>query len=384
MDQRNNRLHGFESYRNPFTPGFGTANSNPYGTQSGLFYGATPIDYRGDLTPPSQSRIQSPTKALGTTAGYTFPVPTYTHAINANQYYDPNISGGLNTTVYFDGEYIAPYHHEADEMNLYAPTQEDQPFNTTDLEWLYRLQDVDGGSLYSRLAYLAPLSFLNPIDGLRRRRMFALDTFDTTTFSWAPDDVLGNSFANSTQGVNSVGDQFVNNTTFGYPNGTNPSFVSMSNAGFMHLSTGTTGLEGQTTSTSSSTVFGQLGGTQATNQLGMPTPQLAHRDRRINLNYPLPVSNSPIEPVRQKWIRDTYTLLKSVLPPKSVDTPEELAQLSQFVVNIIDFRDPDCTATRFVNTDITVVPAGPAAVACTPDWHATGLVVLRRHGRDRA
>ena len=64
------------------------------------------------------------------------------------------------------------------------------------------------------------------------------------------------------------------------------------------------------------------------------TPSLAHRDRRINLNFPLPVSNSPIEPVRQKWIRETYQLLKAVLPPKAVDTPEELAQLSQYVVNI--------------------------------------------------
>ncbi len=72
-----------------------------------------------------------------------------------------------------------------------------------------------------------------------------------------------------------------------------------------------------------------------------PTPSLAQRDKKINLNYPLPVSNDPNEPVRQKWISDTYQLLKRILPPDSVDTPEELAQLSQFVINIIDFRDPD-------------------------------------------
>ena len=70
-------------------------------------------------------------------------------------------------------------------------------------------------------------------------------------------------------------------------------------------------------------------------------PSLAHRDKKINLNYPLPVSNDPNEPIRQKWISDTYQLLKAVLPPTAVDTPEELAQLSQFVINIIDFRDPD-------------------------------------------
>ena len=81
-----------------------------------------------------------------------------------------------------------------------------------------------------------------------------------------------------------------------------------------------------------------------------PTPSLAHRNKKINLNYPLPVSNDPNEPIRQKWISDAYQLLKSVLPPKAVDTPEELAQLSQFIVNMIDFRDPDCTMTHFRST----------------------------------
>ena len=45
------------------------------------------------------------------------------------------------------------------------------------------------------------------------------------------------------------------------------------------------------------------------------TPSLAHRDRKINLNFPLPVSNDPAEPVRQKWIRETYQILKAILPP---------------------------------------------------------------------
>ena len=72
------------------------------------------------------------------------------------------------------------------------------------------------------------------------------------------------------------------------------------------------------------------------------------------------MSNSPFEPVRQKWIRETYTTLKSILPIESIDTPQELAQLSQFVVNIIDFRDPDCATTIFVNTDlITSVNTNP-------------------------
>jgi hypothetical protein len=111
----------------------------------------------------------------------------------------------------------------------------------------------------------------------------------------------------------------------------------------------------------------------------VPT-SLAHRGRRINLNFPLPSETTtptgapagyvppaydPIEPVRQKWIRDTYQFMKAVLPPKAVDTPEELAQLSQFVVNIVDFRDPDGTITKFVNTDVatstTTAPGGRAA-----------------------
>ena len=101
----------------------------------------------------------------------------------------------------------------------------------------------------------------------------------------------------------------------------------------------------------------------------MAAPALAHRDRKINLNYPLPVSNDPDEPIRQKWINDTYQLLKWILPPRAVDTPEELAQLSQFVINIIDFRDPDCTMTHWQNPDVLLVPgqpANPAGSAPTP------------------
>ena len=47
--------------------------------------------------------------------------------------------------------------------------------------------------------------------------------------------------------------------------------------------------------------------------------------------------------------------MKSVLPPMAVDTPDELAALSQFLVNVIDFRDPDCTMTHFRNPDVKVV-----------------------------
>ena len=104
----------------------------------------------------------------------------------------------------------------------------------------------------------------------------------------------------------------------------------------------------------------------------LSTPSLAQRDKKINLNYPLPVSNDSNEPVRQKWISDTYQLLKRILPPRAVDTPEELAQLSQFVVNVIDFRDPDCAMTHFQNPDVVVslgsiaTPTGSSTPVYTP------------------
>ena len=52
----------------------------------------------------------------------------------------------------------------------------------------------------------------------------------------------------------------------------------------------------------------------AAHPIVMPTPTLAQRDKKINLNYPLPVSNDPNEPIRQKWISDTYQLFKAILP----------------------------------------------------------------------
>ena len=73
--------------------------------------------------------------------------------------------------------------NDADEMNLYVPNPlADSPFGPADLEWLYRQQDVDGSSLVSRLAQLAPVSFTNPIDGQRRRRLFATDSWEMNNF----------------------------------------------------------------------------------------------------------------------------------------------------------------------------------------------------------
>ena len=201
--------------------------------------------------------------------------------------------------------------NEADEMNLYRPAPLlDSPFAPPDLEWLYRSQDVDGPSLLSRLADLAPISFTNTIDGQRRRRLFAVESWESNQFDWAND-----------------------NPQNAFP--FNSRFAPTANASF-------------------ATASAALGSYVA-------APSLAHRDRKINLNYPLPVSNDPDELIRRKWISDTYQLLKWVLPPRAVDTPEELAQLSQFVINIIDFRDPDCTMTHWQNPDVFLRPGTAGA-----------------------
>ncbi len=201
--------------------------------------------------------------------------------------------------------------------------QIDAAFGASDLEWLYRQQDVDGTSLTSRLQYLAPVSFTNTIDGQRRRRLFSLDSWELNNFIWANDNP-GNAFPEQ-----------------------HDSFTSTQNASFAQLS-----------SNQNST---------------LPVPSLAHRDKKINLNYPLPVSNDPNELVRQKWVSDAYQLLKNVLPPRAVDTPDELAQLSQFLVNVIDFRDPDATMTHFRNPDVKVVLG---AIGGTPVYSPTYLAPI--------
>ena len=86
-------------------------------------------------------------------------------------------------------------------MNLYVPNaQLDSPFGYGDLEWLYRQQDVDGGSLVSRLAQLAPVSFSNPVDGQRRRRLFALDSWEMNNFAWTNDNPGGLGLRRTTPG----------------------------------------------------------------------------------------------------------------------------------------------------------------------------------------
>ena len=295
-DYTNNRYHGFTSQMSPTI----TGGTDPLGI------GGTPSDVF-NVTPPPNGTPTPQTHLDNTVTPNVY--VQYVKPITQNVVYPPTFD--LNVLSTAGRRQLASGNKavgEADEMNLYSPSRFDAPFGPSDLEWLYRAQDVDGAGLQSRLKDLVPISFVKSIDANRRRRLFALDTWDTTTFAWANDNPQGKFPSNS------------------YCN-------PIANGGYTSL--------------------------------GGVTPSIAHRDRRVNLNFPLPVSNSAKEPVRQKWIRETYQLLKAVLPPRAVDTPEELAQLSQYVVNMVDFRDPDCTMTRFVNTDVWVIEPADGTTQAT-------------------
>ena len=81
----------------------------------------------------------------------------------------------------------------------------------------------------------------------------------------------------------------------------------------------------------------------------------------MNLNFPLPPVSGPTpwnEPVRQKWVTEVYTLLRGLLyPPGTTPTAEQLLELGQYVVNIVDFRDPDGVMTRWVHPELELKPA---------------------------
>jgi len=284
-DLSNNTLNGYESQKNP-------AGANAVNQQA-----AMPFNNGGTAVPTFVGPINSEEPTTG-------PPP---NNVVTNGY----LMGSLNRD-------------EADEMNVFVPSKFDSPFGPEDLEWLYRQHDVDGASLQSRLANLAPISFLNPQDGVYRRRMFSVDSWETTNFAYAHDNP-GNTFP------------FNSHSYAGTPAAISgdPNPYRLNSAG----------------------LYGR--NYTATTPAGLPTPSLAHRDRKINLNFPLPVSNDPNEPVRQKWIAESYALLKAVLPPEAVDAPEERVQLCQYLVNVIDFRDPDGAITQFTMPDVEITTAAP-------------------------
>ncbi len=279
-DVTNNPLHGFESFK---VPNLGTAYGGTSNTRPGRQSLRSPglRRYAGRLEP--HSRDAGPPCATNRIATA---YPTYDFSVNSN----PSVrSDGLN---------------EADEMNLYTSQRRSSIRRSA--------RPTSSGSTASKTSTaprspagcrsLAPISFTNPIDGQRRRRLFALDSWEMNNFVWANDN----------------------------PRGTLPQqqpFTTGPTASMANLSTN-----------AGSTVCRHRRWPIAT--------------RRSTSTIPLPVSNDPNEPIRQKWISDTYQLLKAILPPKAVDTAEELAQLSQYVINIVDFRDPDCTMTHWINPDV--------------------------------
>ena len=165
--------------------------------------------------------------------------------------------------------------NEADEMNLYAPNPLlDSPFGPSDLEWLYRQQDVDGG-VADQPAGAARAGQLHQHD----RRPAAAPALSRstagrrttspgpTTTPAAPSPTTARSHRISAD----------RHSTLNVPALTNASIASLVQP-------------------------------ERNARLRRRPPSLAHRDKKINLNYPLPVSNDPNEPVRQKWISDTYQL----------------------------------------------------------------------------
>ena len=202
-------------------------------------------------------------------------------------------------------------------------------------------------------------------------RLFSVDSWDVSSYSWSPDNFPG--FTGDLYGA------FGNNSRFGpvfNPDqnvgiGDSASFAKLDANVIPPLASRYYSPLSQPPGVTTPPVPPALYSGTPGSGMPYPTPSLAHRGKKINLNYPFPpqayigpFSGGAGEPVRQKWIRETYETLKAILPPKSVDTPEELAQLSQFVVNIVDFRDPDSIVTKFVNTDVIVqTPASASAPA---------------------
>lgn len=331
-----NRTHGYESYRNP-------ATKDPANPQGGfgaaMPYNQSNAGYAGQVPNP-------PTDLFDTTGAY---VGTFNYLINSepNPPANPPPARPLAVNSF---PFSSLGWNEPDELNFYLPNRDDEPFGATDLEWLYRLHDVDGPSLTSRLKHLAPVSFTHPVEGALRRRLFSIESWERNNFVLAPDNPGDLFAANSRFPSFSAGNAPAINALFAQR-------AEIPNASLLSLST-----------------FDKNNGPSfaprnvppgTTPVVPIATPAIAHGDRRINLNFPLPHSYNPTEPVRLKWIAETYALLKLVLPPQAVDTPEELAALSQYVINIIDFRDPDNAITIFTNPDVQQVGARRMTVGAT-------------------
>jgi len=316
-----NITHGYEGLRNPGGNNAPVMGAMPYNkSEQGRAPDYLPTD------PPEDLYDTDTNTYVGTFSPPTFLAPNdpRDRGINAQEVTIDPATG----TVFKVGYPLGGLQFkDPDEMDLYLPRPEqvvDAPFGPADLEWLYRRQDVDAETLSSRLADLAPISFVHSPEALTRSRMFSTDSWDRINYTFAHDNPDGTTWDNNSR---------FPAIDLSAPLLANPSFDNP---------------------------LLQPGNNVRLDDrlpLGGPEPNVAHGERRINLNFPFPHSYDPFEPVRQKWITETYQTLKNVLPLLSVDEPHELAELGQFVVNIVDFRDPDNAITIWENPDVWHNPA---------------------------
>ena len=350
-----NPTHGYESFRNPLM-----MNEVEAGGRNGGGFGVgMPYNFGNNWGTGAPTTLPYPFSTMLT-------VPSNT---NPASYPLPAVRGTFTTNIASDNSTINNYlpgvaslgglmnRDEADEQNLYDESDQfDSPFRASDLADLYlagssyddssdpiqsRVVNLNGaGEALTVYAKPDPAHFDSaespeiqqykrwPVDP---RKLFAHESWDTNRFSWANDNPGGSfgAIASPTGNAN-----FLWNQSASSPN------MSFNAAG---------------------------------NLFHYPMPSLALGDRRINLNFPLPAYSYQVvdstgiqippqnqtppsiprynEPTRQKWMRETYQLMLRVLPPKAVDTAIEKAQLAQFIVNVVDFRDPDGVMTQFSTLD---------------------------------
>lgn len=316
QDSTLNVTHAYDAFRDPDGANGEVSGAMPYNASN-----------NGDVAPPI-GVLDRPTNLFDAAFNY---VGTFDPLAGVNSQIGNFAAGDYALLSPVNGYGFGGLrYNDPDEMDLYRPSAGDSPFGVEDLEYLYRGQDVDGSGLASRLADLVPVSFELSPDRYRNRRLYTTETWDR----------IAPAFANDNPG------------SVAYPTGFaplaygGPGQTEQFNVRYTKLASPTT------YNASSSTV------------------NLLQGDRRINLNFPLPHSYDPRELTRLKWISETYALMKRVVPPHAIDTPQELAKLGQYVVNIIDFRDPDNTMTIWVNPDVRHMPARrTAGVDLPPSIH---------------
>lgn len=344
-----NTVHGYESYRNPLL-GFETEAGNfngggfgaamPYNFGNNWENGTWPNNVPAVIPYPFTNMMTVPSNDVNKIPQTAWPTPLQRGTFTTD------IASDINTFSNFTPGVVSPGGmmnlDEADEQNLYDTSDQfDSPFRGTDLADFY-LKDTayddanTGTSITSRIAQLAPesLGFVavpQPVSNtgqtleqqiynrwpVNPRKLFSHESWDTNRFSWANDNPGG---------------------VFGLPGSVmgNANFTANQSASLPNLSNNAAG-----------------------DYYHFPTPSVASGGRRINLNFPLPAYDyqAPptvvrhLEPTRLKWLRETYQMMLRVLPPKAVDTGLEKAQLAQYLVNLIDFRDPDGVMTLFTAID---------------------------------